>query len=329
VIATFEKQTLHTSGGDLAFAEAGAPDAPALLLLHGFPMSSFEWRDLLPLFASRFRVIAPDLLGSGDSSKSEATLHMQAQAGYMRELLGAIGVERFAVVGHGGGGGVAQLLALDGAGVDAMILLDSGGLDGHALQDRRELRLGISDGDADGPLPLADLAEVFDLGMRRRERLTEDALTEYLRPFSAAGGATAFLRLAGSLGAVGLAGREEELARIDAPVLILWGEDDPFLPVASAELLNDSIPSSSLGLLPGCGHFLVEEAGETIGPMIHEYLRARYLRAPHDHDRPGAVPIQLGRGSPWTDLEEDEKDDWFDVDDDETKEGAKEGETST
>ena len=317
MIATSEKCNVRTTGGDLAFVEAGNPEAPALLLLHGFPMSSFEWRDLVPLFASRFRVIAPDLLGSGDSHKDgEAALNIKAQTGYVRELLDAMGVGRFAVVGHGAGGGIAQLLALDGAGVETMILLDGGGFDEQPPEELGKLLLRIADSRADGPLALTDMSEVFDLGMRRRARLSEEALAEYLRPFAGSGGAPAFLRLAGSLGALELAGREGELAGIDVPVLILWGEDDPFQPVASAERLNDAIPSSSLGLLPGCGHFLVEEAGETIGPMIHEYLRARYLRAPHGHDSTGAVMVRLGRGSPAADLEEDEKDDWFDVDDD-------------
>ena len=77
------------------------------------------------------------------------------------------------------------------------------------------------------------------------------------------------------------------------------------------------MPSSTLGLLPGCGHFLVDEAPDTIGPMIAEYLRARYAHAPHGHGDPhaGVVMLQLERRPPWVDLEEDERDEWF-VDDD-------------
>ena len=117
----------------------------------------------------------------------------------------------------------------------------------------------------------------------------------------------------------GLAGRESDLTRIDEPVLILWGEDDPVYPPSVAERLNDVMPSSTLGLLPGCGHFLVEEAADTIGPMIAEYLRARYAHVPHGHDDPteGIVMLQLERRPPWVDLADDELDDWFDVEDDE------------
>lgn len=116
-------------------------------------------------------------------------------------------------------------------------------------------------------------------------------------------------------------------ASFDFPVLLLWGEDDAVVPVAVAEELNDAISTSTLGLLPGCGHDLTDEAAATIAPMILEYLRARYLKLPHsqahidgpDHAHDGVVRIQLERRPPWVDLEEDERDDWFvpDADDEE------------
>ncbi len=114
------------------------------------------------------------------------------------------------------------------------------------------------------------------------------------------------------------------LASFEFPVLLLWGEDDDVVPVAVAEELNDAIPTSTLGLLPGCGHDLTAEAAATIAPMILEYLRARYLKMPHGHTHDagraheGMVRIQLERRPPWVDLEDDERDDWFVEDDEET-----------
>jgi pimeloyl-ACP methyl ester carboxylesterase len=117
---------------------------------------------------------------------------------------------------------------------------------------------------------------------------------------------------------------DDDLASFEFPVLLLWGEDDEVVPVALAEELNDAIPTSTLGLLPGCGHDLTDEAPATIAPMILEYLRARYLKQSHseahgrdaDHAHDGVVRIQLERRPPWVDLEDDERDDWF-VDEDE------------
>lgn len=116
--------------------------------------------------------------------------------------------------------------------------------------------------------------------------------------------------------------RDQDLASFDFPVLLLWGEDDEVVPVSIAEALNDAIATSTLGLLPGCGHDLTEEAAATIAPMILEYLRARYLKVSHGHDadhaHEGVVRIQLERRPPWVDLEDDERDDWFVDGDEET-----------
>jgi pimeloyl-ACP methyl ester carboxylesterase len=89
-----------------------------------------------------------------------------------------------------------------------------------------------------------------------------------------------------------------DAAVLDAPVLIFAGEDDPVAP-GVAEALNDAIPTSTLGLLPGVGHDVIGEAAFTIFPMVYEYLRARYLLEPHGHETEGVVRIQLERRPPW------------------------------
>ncbi|HEY1126671.1 MAG TPA: alpha/beta fold hydrolase, partial [Actinomycetota bacterium] len=136
-----QRRRARVSGVDMAFFEEGAPEDPAVVFLHGFPTSSFLWREFVPLFAPWTHVIAPDLLGCGRSGMPEgAALHIRAQAGYIRELLAGLGVDRFAVVGHGHGGGIAQLLAVDG-GVEAMVLVDSIAFDAWPSETTRALQL--------------------------------------------------------------------------------------------------------------------------------------------------------------------------------------------
>ncbi len=295
-----EKRRVRTSGGELAYVDEG--EGPAVLLLHGFPLSSILWRDLVPLLSTRFRAIAPDILGAGDSDHpDDVPLDLSAQAKYVRELLAELGVESFAVVGHGHGGGIAQLLALDGSGVEAMVLLDSVAFDLWPAEGTRELQRGAIQHENEGAVHTL-LRTDFDLGMGRRSRLPDEVLGEYLRPWSGPEGAQAYFRAVRSMDGVGLAGRERDIARFEFPVLILWGEDDAFFPVAIAERLSEAMPTSTLGLLPGCGHLVVEDAPETIAPMVYEYLRARYLKAPHGHE--GIVGIQLERKPAW--IEEDE-----------------------
>ena len=109
--------------GEIAYVDEG--DGRVVVLLHGFPTSSHLWRREIPLLASRMRVIAPDLLGYGQSEHPRgADLSMRAQAVAVRQLLQGLDVSEVAVVGHDLGGVVAQLLALEG-GVRTLVLLDS------------------------------------------------------------------------------------------------------------------------------------------------------------------------------------------------------------
>ena len=71
------------------------------------------------------------------------------------------------------------------------------------------------------------------------------------------------------------------------------------LPAELAERLGDALPWSSVALLPGCGHFLLEDAPETVGPLIVQWLRTRYLQLPQAHAHEGgAVTVELGRRPP-------------------------------
>ena len=278
----------------MAFIEEGDPEDPAVVFLHGFPTSSFLWREFVPLFAPWTHVIAPDLLGCGRSGmQEEGDLHIRAQAGYIRELLAGLGVDRFAVVAHGHGGGIAQLLAIDGR-VGALVLIDSIAFDAWPSETTRALqRSALKDQREDV------VREAFDAflhrAMAKPERRTEDLRDAYLTPFLGKEGVRAFFRGIDAADGLGLTGREDELATLSCPTLILWGEEDPYFSVDVGERLNDAIPTSSLAVLPGCSHLLPEDAPETIAPLAFDYLRSKYLGRPHSHAEPGPVPIPLER----------------------------------
>ena len=311
-----ERRRTPTSGGELSYTDTG--EGSPVLLLHGFPESSHVWRDLAPLLTSRFRVIVPDMLGTGESDKrADTPLGLVAQAGYTRELVETLGIDRFAVIGDSVGGGVAQLLAMDAPGVDAMVLISSTAFDEWPTVPTQEIQRTPAEQEVE-LLIHSWIRAAFRTGMADPDRITEEHIAEYLRPWSGPEGVAAFFRFARAMDGRGLVGRDEDLGRLEIPVLIFWGEEDPFYPSWIAERLNEAIPTSTLGLLPGCGHFLVDDSIETIGPMIYEYLRARYLGAPHGHGDPsGVVTIQLERRPPWVDLADDEEDAWHDVEDEE------------
>jgi pimeloyl-ACP methyl ester carboxylesterase len=308
-VTPLERRRFRSSGGELSYLDGG--EGEPVVLLHGFPLSSHLWRDVAPALARRFRVVVPDLLGYGDSDMpDDVPLGVDAQAGYVRELLEALGVGRVAVVGHADGGGVAQRLALDGAEVAALVLIDAIAFDAWPVPTTREVQ-------AIDPARLAP--EILVAGIRTGlrtgvadEASIDDATVEaYAAPWLVDGGAAALVRAARALDGEGLDGRDAAFAAWGFPVLILWGEDDAFVPVEVAERLHDAMPSSSLALLPGVGHFAVEEAGPTVATTLVEWLRVRYEGATHAHGDPHGrvVALQLERRPPWVDVADDGDDD--------------------
>jgi len=297
-----------SSGGELAYVDVG--EGEPVVLLHGFPLSSLTWRDLAPSLAQRTRVIVVDLLGYGDShAPPDAPLDIRAQSGYVRELLGALGVQRYAVVGHADGGGIAQLLGL-GGDVDAMVLVAPVAFGAWPVEATRELQV-VEPDRLTAELAEAGMRAALLNGAAEPAAIPDEVVRGYLAPWVTPDGPARFVRAARGLDGLGLTGHDDAFGAWTFPVLLLWGEDDPYLPVDLAERLNDAIPSSTLGLLPGVGHLVLDEAGPTIVPMITEWLRVRYLHQPHGHGDPngGLVMLQLERRSALADLAEYEQDD--------------------
>jgi pimeloyl-ACP methyl ester carboxylesterase len=281
--------------GEVAFVDAGDPEAPAVVLLSGGLTSSYVWRQLVPMLSPFMRVIAPDLLGAGESESPEgADLGLRAHASTVRDLLDSLGVERFALAGHGRGGGVAQLVAVEG-GAAALILIDSVAFDAWPSKTILDLRERLPE--VDEAFVRSWFETLFERGMGHRERLSDADLDEFRRPFEGPDGVERFVRVAKDLDGEGLAGIEPRLAALEIPAFVLWGEDDRFLPPELAERLGDALPMASVALLPGCGHFLLEDAADTVVPLIFQWLRRMYLGMSHGHEE-GPVTVQLGRRPP-------------------------------
>ena len=285
---TLDKKRVRVSAGELACVDEGG--GPAVLLLHGFPTSSHLWRDIVPMLAPRFRVFAPDLLGYGDSSKPEdpQALTIATQASAIRELLSALEIEDVAIVGHDIGGGVAQLLALEGIG-RTLVLIDSITFDTWPIEGVRMLQ-SARDDQVDDEFVRGVVGMALELGMSEPERLLDEDRDEFVRPWLAE--PMALLRAARGIDGVGLAGCEAALSQVEARTLVLWGEDDPYQPAEVAERLGEIMPGATVALIPGSSHFVTEDAPEVVLPLISEYLRVHHLGASHHHDAP--TPVELG-----------------------------------
>jgi len=115
----FKRDTVKTTGASIHYVTAGS--GPPLLLLHGYPQTHIEWREVAAPLAKKFTVVAADLRGYGDSSKpADGENHLgyskRAMAQDQVEMMASLGFQKFAVVGHDRGGRVAYRLALDHPG---------------------------------------------------------------------------------------------------------------------------------------------------------------------------------------------------------------------
>src|SRR4030095_11943311 len=124
--ALMEPRAIHIDGDRIAYRAAG--EGPGLLLIHGLAGSAVTWRHVMPALAERFRVVAPDLLGQGQSDKPRGEYSMGAHANTLRDLLDALGHERVTVVGQSlGGGGAPQFAYPFPERCERLVLVDSGG----------------------------------------------------------------------------------------------------------------------------------------------------------------------------------------------------------
>lgn len=263
--------TTSTSHAGIAYREAGDPDAPAALLLHGYPESSYMWRDILePIAAAGWRAIAPDLPGYGDSPPDPpGTWERHVEA--VGRLHGELDLGPVALVLHDWGGLIGLRWACDNPSlVRGLVISDTGFFaDGKWHGMARALR---TEGDGE---------ELVD-GMTRdgfgamltavSDGIDEAAADEYWKAFADEDRRRGQLELYRSGDFEKLEAYESSLAQLGVPALILWGSDDPFAPVAGAHRFQRELPGSELVVLEGTGHFVIDDAPERCAEMIAGFL---------------------------------------------------------
>lgn len=246
------------------YQEAGAFDAPPVLLIHGFTASNFVWNDvLLQIAEAGFRVIAPDLIGFGFSGKPKNGQYtIEAQAQMITKLMAHLGIESATFVGSSYGGAVAATCALDYAERVRRLVLVDAVINDYARR-RPLLRLAASPliGDLVSPLMLGSRKLVHQQ-MRKgyapenRHLFDDRRMTAHHRPLLAASTQRAALLTLRRWSARRI---EHNAHRIKQPTLLIWGEDDPEIPLAHGRTLFERMPNSRLVVFQRCGHMPMEE----------------------------------------------------------------------
>lgn len=282
--AAVEHGVVRVNGIRLCYRAAGT--GPAIVLLHGWPQTSYAWRKVIPALAERFRVVAPDLRGLGDSDKPASGYDMRSVATDVHALCVALGLERPYLVGHDWGGLVARRYALDRPGAAARLaVLDivphEQVLAGLTADVARGLWHFFFNAVPDLPeLLVRDRVEPFLRAFFRPKChnpgvFIEEGIAEYTRAYSAPGA------LRGGFGyyrAIFAENRaldaESADQKLTEPVLCLWGNDGGVGAVFDVlQMWRREAIDVRGHAIEACGHYPAEEQPAAVIDALLDFGR--------------------------------------------------------
>ncbi len=271
--------TIH--GHRRAYVTAGS--GPVLLLLHGLGCDHTTWLPVVDQLAKRYTVIAPDLLGHGQSAKPRADYSVGGYANGMRDLLTVLGIDKVTVVGHSFGGGVAMQFAYQyPERTERMMLVASGGLGPEVSPAIRAIttpgyhqvmgaltlpgvrQLGIGGLRAlsrTGWKSTRDLAEVADIYDTFRDPHARAAIRHVVR---------AVVDWRGQI--VTMADRSYLTEGM--PLAVVWGRDDKVIPVRHASNAAALAPRARVEVIPNAGHFPHKDHPHRFAKIVHDWVRS-------------------------------------------------------
>ena len=273
-----ELKYLDLHGERIAYLDEGSGEA--IVLLHGLAGSSDTWRSLIGPLSRKYRVVAPDLLGHGNSTKPRTDYSLGALSVLIRDVLNELGITRATFVGHSLGGGIAmQFVYQHPDYVQRLVLINSGGLgpDVGML-----LRLASLPG-AELVLPIIAAKRLLDPGERvwslmRKAGIQSPRGEEMWRHYrSLSDGPTrqAFLRTV--RGVIDHRGQAVSAlnrlnTRMNFPVMAIWGDRDAMIPVAHAYAAQQVRPDVRVEVLTDVGHFPHAERPAEVAELIDDFI---------------------------------------------------------
>jgi pimeloyl-ACP methyl ester carboxylesterase len=241
-----------------------AGSGPVVLLIHGMAGSCTTWKHVMPELSKQFTVIAPDLLGHGQSAKEPDDYSLGSYASLMRDLLVALGHERATVVGQSLGGGIAMQLAYQyPERCQRLVLVGSGGLGREVNPLLRLLTMPGAETLLRGASATPVLWALYHIGslFGRAGMKPGPEVDELLRSYYSLSDLPtrqAFFRtLRSVIDKKGQAVSAENRLYLAAemPTLIVWGDSDPIIPVSHAHNAHSRIRGSRLEIFEGVGHY--------------------------------------------------------------------------
>lgn len=273
------KVTIH--GHRRAYVKVGS--GPALLLLHGLGCDHTTWDPVIRQLAKKYTVIAPDLLGHGQSDKPRADYSVGGYANGMRDLLTVLNIDKVTVVGHSLGGGVAMQFGYQfPERTERVILVAPGGLGPEVTPMIRAVSLpGFNE--VMGLLTLPGIRHVGIAGLRALSRtgmtLTHD-LDEVAGIYESFRDPRARKAISHVVRAV-VDTRGQLVTMVDRayltqamPMLIIWGNEDRVIPVKHARTASAVAPGAVVEVLGNSGHFPHKDHPERFVKIVNDFIRS-------------------------------------------------------
>ncbi len=275
----FAAREIELHGHQVVYRTAGS--GPPVVLVHGMVNSSRHWRAVAERLSRHHTVIAPDLIGHGDSATPRGDYSLGAHASVIRDLLAALGVERATMVGHSLGGGIAMVFFWQfPERVQRLVLVSSGGLGPEvspllrsaALPGAPALLSVVAD-----PRVTRALSRAGGTLRRRGSGLGVQlqAIARALAPLENPGAREAFVQTLRAV--IDVRGQRVSAADrlyllTDMPMLIVWGERDRTIPIEHGRAAHAVLPRSRFVTLPGVAHFPHLEDPEALAGAFLDWL---------------------------------------------------------
>lgn len=267
--------TVTTGDGlTLGYRELGA--GPPVLLLHGWPTSSYLWRNVMPKIAERNRVLALDLPGFGVSDKpTDVRYSFDLFERVIDEFLAALGIEEVSVAGHDLGGPIAVHWALQRPTKVSRVALLNTLLYPEFADAVRQFVIALS-----SPLTRAELVsqegleDVMHLGVAHDSTLHDDVLAAVTAPFASDDDRIALAAAGTGLSLRGFAEIAAGLPTLTVPVRVVYGANDRILPDVADTMvrLQRDVPHAVITTILGAGHFVQEDAPVQVGELMAEFF---------------------------------------------------------
>jgi len=267
-------ETAEAGGLTLAYRERGS--GPAVLLLHGWPTSSYLWRDVMPPIATRNRVIAVDLPGFGGSDKPvDAAYDFDFFEGALDGFLAALDVDDVALAVHDLGGPVGVHWALHRRErVRKLALLNTLVYPEFSPAVMEFVQALMTPGPREELTSPKGLEEGLRLGLADAAHATPEVIAGVIEPFASDDARRALADAGIGLELEVFSSIAERIGSLSVPMRVIYGAKDRILPDVAETMarIKRDLPQTEITALPDCGHFLQEEAPEQIGGLLADFF---------------------------------------------------------